>query len=104
MGAAWQRPRSGLEDSRRDAHPGHRADIDGEEVRRPYSICTTPQSGQLGVGIKHVEGGRFSGHALTGLSVGDRIDVRFPEAKVGNFYVQFSIKSRKLFISLFCCY
>ena len=25
-----------------------RADIDGEEVRRPYSICTPPHSGVLG--------------------------------------------------------
>ena len=58
-----------------------RADIDGDEVRRPYSICTTPHSGRLGVGIKHVEGGRFSGHALTGLAVGDRIDVMTPQGR-----------------------
>ena len=58
-----------------------RTDIDGEEVRRPYSICTTPHSGRLGVGIKHVEGGRFSGHALTGLVVGDRIDVMTPQGR-----------------------
>ena len=58
-----------------------RAVIDGDEVRRPYSICTTPHGGRLGVGIKHVEGGRFSGHALTGLSVGDRIDVMTPQGR-----------------------
>jgi ring-1,2-phenylacetyl-CoA epoxidase subunit PaaE len=55
-----------------------RADIDGDEVRRPYSICTTPHGGRLGVGIKHVAGGRFSGHALTNLAVGDSIDVMTP--------------------------
>jgi ring-1,2-phenylacetyl-CoA epoxidase subunit PaaE len=58
-----------------------RAVIDGEEVRRPYSICTTPHSGRLGVGIKHVEGGRFSSHALTNLAVGDRIDVMTPQGR-----------------------
>jgi len=58
-----------------------RADIDGQEVRRPYSICTPPHSGRLGVGIKHVEGGRFSGHALANLAVGDRIDVMTPQGR-----------------------
>ena len=58
-----------------------RARIDGTEVRRPYSICTTPHSGMLGVGIKHVEGGRFSGHALASLAVGDSIDVMTPQGR-----------------------
>lgn len=58
-----------------------RADIAGEEVRRPYSICTTPHSGTLGVGIKHVDGGRFSGHALSRLKVGDTIDVMTPQGR-----------------------
>jgi len=58
-----------------------RADIDGEEVRRPYSICTTPHGAMLGVGIKHVEGGRFSGHALTRLAVGDSIEVMTPQGR-----------------------
>ena len=31
-----------------------RAEIDGAEVRRPYSICTPPHGGALGVGIMHV--------------------------------------------------
>ena len=58
-----------------------RAVIDGEEVRRPYSICTTPHSGRLGVGIKHVQGGRFSSHALTNLGLGDRIEVMTPQGR-----------------------
>lgn len=58
-----------------------RADIDGEEVRRPYSICTPPHGGMLGVGIKHVEGGRFSTHALATLAVGDSIDVMTPQGR-----------------------
>ena len=58
-----------------------RADIDGAEVRRPYSICTTPHSGMLGVGIKHVAGGRFSTHALASLAVGDSIDVMTPQGR-----------------------
>ena len=58
-----------------------RAEIDGAEVRRPYSICTPPHEGTLGVGIKHVEGGLFSGFAVSELAVGDEIDVMTPQGR-----------------------
>ena len=58
-----------------------RATIDGAEVRRPYSICTPPHEGALGVGIKHVEGGLFSGFAVAELAVGDVIDVMTPQGR-----------------------
>ena len=34
--------------------------ISGEEVRRSYSLCSSPLDGELRVAIKEVEGGRFS--------------------------------------------
>ena len=58
-----------------------KTDIDGVETRRPYSICTTPGNSTIGVGIKHVDGGAFSTHALTRLSVGDRMDVMTPQGR-----------------------
>ena len=58
-----------------------RAEIDGAEVRRPYSICTPPHGGALGVGIKHVEGGLFSGFAVGELEIGDVIDVMTPQGR-----------------------
>jgi len=58
-----------------------RAEINGAEVRRPYSICTPPHQGALGVGIKHVEGGVFSGFAVAELAVGDVIDVMTPQGR-----------------------
>ena len=58
-----------------------RAEIDGAEVRRPYSICTPPHEGRLGVGIKHVEGGVFSGFAVHKLALGDVIDVMTPQGR-----------------------
>ena len=58
-----------------------RATIDGTEVRRPYSICTPPHEGTLGVGIEHVEGGLFSGFAVGGLALGDVIDVMTPQGR-----------------------
>lgn len=58
-----------------------RDEIDGIEVRRPYSICTAPTDDGIGVGIKYVEGGVFSSHALAHLSVGDCIDVMTPQGR-----------------------
>ncbi len=30
--------------------------IDGEEIRRSYSICSAPEDGELRVGVKRVDG------------------------------------------------
>ena len=57
--------------------------IDGEEVRRSYSICSTPSSGRLRVAIKVLEGGVFSGHANTALAPGDVLDVMTPAGRFG---------------------
>jgi len=56
-----------------------RAKVNGEDIRRSYSICSRPEDG-LRVGIKKVEGGRFSTHAQD-LSPGDALDVMTPEGR-----------------------
>jgi ring-1,2-phenylacetyl-CoA epoxidase subunit PaaE len=58
-----------------------RAIVDGEELRRSYSICSAPHSGELRVAVKRVEGGRFSEFANTKLKIGDVIDVMPPDGK-----------------------
>lgn len=55
-----------------------RATIDGETVRRSYSICSRPEAGVLQVGIKHLRGGVFSSFANSVLSVGDVMEVTPP--------------------------
>jgi ring-1,2-phenylacetyl-CoA epoxidase subunit PaaE len=60
-----------------------RTTIDGEEVRRSYSICSPPSEGRLQVAVKLLEGGAFSGHANRGLSVGDELDVMRPAGRFG---------------------
>ena len=55
--------------------------IDGKEVRRDYSICTSPNSGKLQVAIKEVESGSFSKYANNNLSVGDSIEVSSPRGR-----------------------
>ena len=62
-----------------------RTTIDGVETRRPYSICTTPDDvavdGEIGVGIKRVESGVFSSHAVAHFALGDRVDVMTPQGR-----------------------
>lgn len=54
--------------------------LDGQEIRRNYSICSGA-GGPLVVGIKQVEGGAFSTWANTRLAVGDRIDAMAPQGR-----------------------
>ena len=56
-----------------------RAELDGHEVRRSYSICRAPSPGRISVGIKRDLGGVFSEWANTELAAGDRLDVMSPE-------------------------
>ena len=56
-----------------------RAKIDGQEVRRSYSLCRPPARGEISVGIKRDFGGRFSSWAQTELSPGDVLDVMSPQ-------------------------
>ncbi|MGN6610229.1 MAG: 1,2-phenylacetyl-CoA epoxidase subunit PaaE [Angustibacter sp.] len=60
-----------------------RTTVDGEEVRRSYSICSAPSSGKLQVAVKSLEGGVFSTHAHSGLAVGDVLDVMTPAGRFG---------------------
>lgn len=58
-----------------------KASLDNKEVRRAYSICSTPKSGELRVAIKKVENGTFSVYATEQLKVGDSIEISAPEGK-----------------------
>ena len=55
--------------------------INGNEIRRAYSICSSPESGELKVAIKAIENGVFSNYATSQLKVGDVIEVHEPEGK-----------------------
>ncbi|GMN10084.1 ferredoxin--NADP reductase [Croceitalea sp. MTPC9] len=55
--------------------------INGEELRRAYSISSAPSSDKLTVGIKKVEGGSFSVYANEKLKVGDILEVMPPEGR-----------------------
>ncbi len=54
--------------------------IDGEPVRRSYSICSAPGE-PLEVGVKLQPGGRFSTFANREMQAGDRLEVATPEGR-----------------------
>lgn len=58
--------------------------IDGEDVRRSYSICAPASGGKLRVGIKRLPGGAFSSFAIDRLRAGDTLEVMPP---VGEFTI-----------------
>ena len=57
-------------------------DIEGQKVRRAYSISSTQNTATLQITIKAIEKGLFSNYACSKLQVGDSIKVSTPE---GNF-------------------
>ncbi len=59
--------------------------LNGEELRRSYSICAAPHEKELKVAVKAMEGGIFSNYANTGLKAGDELDVMPP---TGNFFAR----------------
>ncbi|CAI8430119.1 MAG: 1,2-phenylacetyl-CoA epoxidase, subunit E [Flavobacterium sp. SCGC AAA160-P02] len=73
--------------------------INSKEVRRAYSICSTPESGELKVAIKAIENGTFSNYAASQLRVGDFLEVHEPEGKFilipskSNNYIAFAAGS-----------
>ncbi|MCB9322730.1 MAG: phenylacetate-CoA oxygenase/reductase subunit PaaK [Lewinellaceae bacterium] len=57
--------------------------INGEEIRRSYSICSSPSENELRVAIKQIESGLFSSFANTILKAGDQLEVMPPSGKFG---------------------
>jgi len=60
-----------------------RTTMDGEEVRRSYSICSGPDDGELRIAVKKVDGGAFSNWAADELKCGDELDVMTPTGRFG---------------------
>lgn len=72
-----------------------KADINEEDVRRSYSICTSPGEQELRVAIKQVENGKFSTFANKELKTGDVLEVMTP---TGNFYTELDALNEKHYV------
>jgi ring-1,2-phenylacetyl-CoA epoxidase subunit PaaE len=75
-----------------------KADIQGEDIRRNYSLCVAPEEGQLKVTVKRIAGGVFSNWANDNLKPGDQMEVMPPHGSftwdfdpaASNHYVGFA--------------
>jgi ring-1,2-phenylacetyl-CoA epoxidase subunit PaaE len=73
-----------------------KTELEGEEVRRSYSICANPADEPLRVAIKKLEGGRFSTYATERLREGDTLEVMTP---MGRFYTPLHPEQAKRYVA-----
>ncbi|WP_452601373.1 2Fe-2S iron-sulfur cluster-binding protein [Pontimicrobium sp. MEBiC06410] len=59
--------------------------INDEDVRRSYSLCSSPLDNEWKVAIKQIPGGVFSTYANQELKAGDELEIAEPS---GHFYIE----------------
>jgi ring-1,2-phenylacetyl-CoA epoxidase subunit PaaE len=69
-----------------------RTTINGEEIRRSYSVCSSPLDNELRVAVKKVALGMFSTYANEQLKKGDTLDVMPP---LGKFFTELTADQSK---------
>jgi ring-1,2-phenylacetyl-CoA epoxidase subunit PaaE len=73
-----------------------RSIIKGEEVRRSYSICSSPHEPELRIAIKKLDEGLFSSHAHTHFQPAQWLDVMAP---TGNFTLPIKSSNKKHYVA-----
>src|SRR6202012_4180137 len=73
-----------------------RIKMDGQEIRRSYSICSSPLEDELRIAIKKVPGGLFSTYANEQLQKGQELEVLPPS---GKFYTELRPDHRKRYLA-----
>ncbi len=71
-------------------------EIGGEEIRRNYSICSSPYEEDLCIACKKVEGGRMSSYLNDKLEPGESFEVMEP---MGNFYTLLDEANEKQYVA-----
>lgn len=69
-----------------------RFDMEGREIRRSYSLCSSPADDEWSVTVKRVQGGKVSNYIADRLKAGDTIEVATPE---GRFYTKLDTAQKK---------
>ena len=75
-----------------------RTTIDHEQVRRSYSLCSSPLHNEWRIAVKKLEGGIFSAFANEQIKAGDTVELLPP---LGSFILQHTRRCKK--ICLLCC-
>lgn len=73
-----------------------RSQTGGEEIRRSYSICSSPLDDELRIAVKQVPGGRFSCYANEKLRTGEMLDVLPPS---GKFYTELAPGQKRSYLA-----
>ena len=73
-----------------------KTNVDGEDIRRSYSICSAPFENELRVAVKKVDGGKFSSYANNVLKKNDVLDVMPP---TGKFNTVLNIENTKKYVA-----
>ena len=80
---------------RQGQHLTLKADIDGEDTRRSYSLCSSPLDKEWTVAVKQIPGGKFSTYVHDILRTGDVLEVMAPS---GNFGVEVQASKEKNYL------
>ncbi len=68
--------------------------ISGEELRRSYSICSSPLEAGLRIAVKKVTDGKVSTYINQSLKTGDTVESMVP---IGNFYTELKAYNKKIY-------
>ena len=84
-----------------DFHHGQnvtlKALVDGEDLRRSYSICSSPNENELRVAVKKADKGKFSTYINKSLKKGDVLEVLPP---TGKFYTRLHQSQQKNYLAI----
>ncbi len=80
---------------RQGQHLTLKADINGEDIRRSYSLCSCPTENKWQVAVKQIPEGKFSSYVNQHLKTGDEIEVMAPS---GTFGVEVKPKASKNYL------
>lgn len=73
-----------------------RKEINGQDIRRNYSLCSSPIDNEWKVAVKTIRQGVFSNYAFNKLKKGDELEVMPPH---GEFYVECEPETSKNYIA-----
>ncbi len=68
---------------RQGQHLTLKADINDEDLRRSYSLCSSPLDNKWQVAVKQIPGGKFSTYINENLKIGDSIEIMAPSGRFG---------------------
>ncbi len=74
-----------------------RANIDGKDLRRSYSVCSGVDDGVLRIGVRKVRGGVFSNWIAEQVRIGHSIEIMPPQ---GRFYVPIDPQSKRHYLGI----